>query len=67
MRANTRIAGDFRWRTSWATISSHRDGMPEEPITIDNPPSDDLGAATKSPAEIEADLFAANCSYLWKC
>jgi Zn-dependent peptidase ImmA (M78 family) len=36
----------------------HRDGMPEEPITIDNPPSDDLGAATKSPAEIEADLFA---------
>jgi len=36
----------------------HRDGMPEEPITIDNPPSDGLGAATKSPAEIEADLFA---------
>jgi Zn-dependent peptidase ImmA (M78 family) len=36
----------------------HRDGMPEEPITIDNPPMDDIGAATKSPAEIEADLFA---------
>lgn len=36
----------------------HRHGMPEEAITIDNPPSDDIGTATKSPAEIEADLFA---------
>ena len=36
----------------------HRDGMPEEAITIDNPPSDDMGEVTKSPAETEADLFA---------
>jgi Zn-dependent peptidase ImmA (M78 family) len=37
----------------------HRQGMPEEDITIDNPPSaDENDTATKSPAEIEADLFA---------
>ena len=36
----------------------HRQGMPEEDITIDNPPSDEMGTATKSPAETEADLFA---------
>jgi len=37
----------------------HRQGMPEEDITIDNPPSaDENYIATKSPAEIEADLFA---------
>jgi IrrE N-terminal-like domain len=37
----------------------HRDGMPEEAITIDNPPpGDEDGTPTKSPAEIEADLFA---------
>jgi Zn-dependent peptidase ImmA (M78 family) len=36
----------------------HRDGMPEEAITIDNPPTDDMGEVTKSPAETEADLFA---------
>lgn len=36
----------------------HREGMPEEPITIDNPPSDEIGSPTKSPAETEADIFA---------
>jgi Zn-dependent peptidase ImmA (M78 family) len=36
----------------------HRQGMPEEDISIDNPPSDDIGTTTKSAAEIEADLFA---------
>jgi Zn-dependent peptidase ImmA (M78 family) len=36
----------------------HRNGMPEDAITIDNPPSDELDIPTKSPAETEADLFA---------
>lgn len=38
----------------------HRGGMPEDSITIDNPPTgeDEMAAPTKSPAEIEADLFA---------
>jgi Zn-dependent peptidase ImmA (M78 family) len=36
----------------------HRQGMPDEPITIDNPPTDSLDTETKDPAEIEADLFA---------
>ena len=38
----------------------HRDGMPEDAVTIDSPPTgeDEIGAPTKSPAEIEADLFA---------
>lgn len=38
----------------------HRNGMPEDPITIDDPPAgeDEMGSPTKSPAEIEADLFA---------
>jgi len=36
----------------------HRQGMPEEDITIDNPPSDEPAAPTKSPAETEADIFA---------
>jgi Zn-dependent peptidase ImmA (M78 family) len=38
----------------------HRDGMPEDAVNIDNPPTgeDEIGSPTKSPAEIEADLFA---------
>lgn len=38
----------------------HRSGMPEDPVTIDNPPGgeDEIGFPTKSPAEAEADLFA---------
>ncbi len=36
----------------------HRDGTPDETVTIDNPPSDEIDTATKGPAEIEADLFA---------
>ena len=36
----------------------HRDGMPEDAVTIDNPPSEEVDAPTKSPAETEADLFA---------
>lgn len=36
----------------------HRDGYPESEVTIDNPPSEEFVMGTKSPAEIEADLFA---------
>ncbi len=38
----------------------HRNGMPEDAVTIDNPPTgeDEMGVPTKSPAEIEADVFA---------
>src|SRR2546427_4060998 len=36
----------------------HREGRQEEPVTIDNPPADDEESWTKSPEEIEADLFA---------
>jgi Zn-dependent peptidase ImmA (M78 family) len=38
----------------------HRNGMPEDAVTIDNPPTgeDEMAAPAKSPAEIEADLFA---------
>jgi IrrE N-terminal-like domain len=38
----------------------HRNGMPEDAVTIDNAPTgeDEMVAPTKSPAEIEADLFA---------
>jgi len=55
---HTRIAGDF----SLAHELGHYFHAPGRnargPITIGQSPSDDLGAATKSPAEIEADLFA---------
>ena len=36
----------------------HREGYPEIQVSIDNPPSEDAVIGTKSPAEIEADLFA---------
>src|SRR5271166_2483781 len=36
----------------------HRDGYREMEVSIDNPPSEDPVIGTKSPAEIEADLFA---------
>lgn len=36
----------------------HRQGMPEDTVTIDHPPADATDIATKSLAEIEADLFA---------
>ncbi|SRR6266542_292480 len=36
----------------------HQDGVPEDPITIDNPPSEDDEIGTKAPGEAEADLFA---------
>jgi Zn-dependent peptidase ImmA (M78 family) len=38
----------------------HRNGMPEDTVSIDNPPTgeDEMAAPSKSPAEIEADLFA---------
>lgn len=38
----------------------HRSGMPEDVVTIDDPPTgeDEMAAPTKGPAETEADLFA---------
>jgi Zn-dependent peptidase ImmA (M78 family) len=36
----------------------HRDGYPEIEVSIDYPPSEEFVMGTKSPAEIEADLFA---------
>jgi orotate phosphoribosyltransferase len=36
----------------------HREGMPGETITINNPRPGEIDAPTKSPAETEADLFA---------
>jgi Zn-dependent peptidase ImmA (M78 family) len=36
----------------------HRDGMPEDLVTIDNPPTELIESSSKDPAEIEADLFA---------
>ena len=36
----------------------HREGMPEDAVTIDNPPSGEADIPMKSAAEIEADLFA---------
>lgn len=36
----------------------HKGGIPEDPVTIDNPPNDDWEEGTKDPAEREADLFA---------
>ena len=36
----------------------HPDGMPEEGVTIDNPPSEESEIGTKGPGEVEADLFA---------
>src|SRR6266436_8712324 len=36
----------------------HREGMPEDAVTIDNPPSGEADTPMKSATEIEADLFA---------
>jgi Zn-dependent peptidase ImmA (M78 family) len=36
----------------------HREEMPEDAVTIDNPPSGQADIPMKSAAEIEADLFA---------
>src|ERR1035441_8371461 len=36
----------------------HRDGMPEDSVTIDSPPEETTEVRSKSPAESEADLFA---------
>ena len=37
----------------------HKDGVPDDIITIDSPPTGEWEESTKDPAEIEADIFAS--------